>query len=179
MTHEATQSKTPVAAGPRDYAGLQARLIEACRGIDDRTTLMSTVVELLWETLGDARVSWLGFYVYDAESDSMLLSAREPKPACSPIGMHGACGRSFLERRAIVVGDVSALGDGYIACDPKDLSELVLPLFDPDGSAWGVLDLDSYDRDSFTPLDVAGLRDAMIAAGLSHALEDGLSLLVI
>lgn len=179
MTSDAVSGQNASQGLRRDYAGLKARLIEATRGVDDRASLMAVAVELLWETLGETDVSWLGFYEYDATRNDMTLSAREPKPACSPIGMHGACGQSFNERRAIVVGDIAALGEGYIACDPKDLSELVIPMFDPDGSPWGVLDLDSYSRDSFTPMDVAGLRDAMLAAGLTNPLEDGLSLLVI
>ncbi|MEO0513433.1 MAG: GAF domain-containing protein [Planctomycetota bacterium] len=174
------------ATGQRDYAGLRARLIEATRGVADRAELMRRSVELLWETLGSAGVSWVGFYEISADGSEMTLAAREPKPACSPIGLHGVCGRAFTERRAIVVGDVSSLGEGYIACDPLDRSELVLPLFAAETSveagspiAWGVLDLDSSEADAFGPADIVGLRDAMLAAGLTVALPEGLSMLAI
>lgn len=166
-------------AGSRDYAGLRARLTEATRGVEIRETRIATAIELLWETIGTTGVSWLGIYTASENADEMILTAREPKPACSPIGLHGVCGRSFTERRAVIVGDVEGLGESYIACDPLDRSELVLPLFDEDGEPWGVLDLDSHQTDSFSPEDAAGLRDAMIAAGLTKSLDDGLSLIVI
>lgn len=165
-------------AGVRDYAALRAGLVEATRGVTDRQELMTKAVELMWDAIGGSGVSWLGFYTIDAANDQqMVLAAREPKAACSPIGLNGACGRAFIEKRALVVGDVASLGDAYIACDPLDRSELVVPMFDADGVAWGVLDLDSYAVDAFDAMDVAGLRDSMIAVGLSHALDEGMSVL--
>jgi putative methionine-R-sulfoxide reductase with GAF domain len=99
--------------------------------------------------------------------DEMLLDACRDKPACSPIGLHGACGRSWQEQRSLVVRDVRSLGAGYIACDPRDLSEVVVPLFERDGSCWGVLDADSYEVGSFTESDALSLAMLMVEAGLS------------
>jgi putative methionine-R-sulfoxide reductase with GAF domain len=96
----------------------------------------------------------------------MLLGPRRDKPACSPIGLHGACGRSLLSGRALVVTDVATLGEGYIACDPRDRSEVVLPLLSPDGTAWGVLDADSYQVGAFTRDDAASLSTLVRCAGL-------------
>ena len=36
----------------------------------------------------------------------------------------------------LIVDDVATLGAGYVACDPRDLSEIVVPCFDDDGRAW-------------------------------------------
>ena len=97
----------------------------------------------------------------------MLLHARRDKPACSPIGLQGVCGRAWLEKRPVIVADVATLGEAYIACDPKDRSEVVIPLFEPDGSCWGVLDADSYEVGAFGDLDVGGLTRAVERMGLS------------
>ncbi|UYV12892.1 MAG: GAF domain-containing protein [Phycisphaera sp.] len=150
----------------RDYTGLLA----ACRSLTgDRATRMAGLVDCAWEALADEDVSWLGFYVPDPENaEQMLLGPRRDKPACSPIGMHGACGHSFVKHTTLVVRDVATLGEGYVACDPKDLAELVIPLFDSHGECWGVFDLDSFSRGAFTTRDADALHECLAAAGLTN-----------
>ena len=147
----------------RDYAGIVSRL----KPLPDRAAMMQLAVDAMWDTLGGRGVSWIGFYTKAEGGDEMLLQARRDKPACSPIGLHGMCGRCWQERKPIIVRDVATLGANYIACDPKDRSELVIPLFEPDGSCWGVLDADSHDTDSFHDDDVTGLTRAVERLGLS------------
>jgi putative methionine-R-sulfoxide reductase with GAF domain len=101
------------------------------------------------------------------DDDQMTLVCREPKPACSPIGLHGMCGRGMLDRRPLVIADVRTLGPNYIACDPKDQSELVIPLLGQDGSCDAVLDVDSWDLASFDDLDAAGMTRVLLALGLT------------
>ncbi len=146
----------------RPYAQVAARLC----GDGDRAQRMRTVVDALWDALQDTGVSWVGFYVHEG-GDELVLAARRDKPACSPIGMHGVCGQVFQSRQPSVVRDVQDLGNNYIACDPRDRSEVVVPLFEPDGACWGVLDLDSHDVGSFSPDDVVGLTAVLRAAGLT------------
>ena len=135
-----------------------------CQG--DRRQRMPSVVDALWDALKDTGVSWVGFYVHEG-GDELVLGPRRDKPACSPIGLHGACGQVFKSRQPLVVCDVKDLGDNYIACDPRDRSEVVIPLLETDGTCWGVLDLDSHDVDSFSQQDVAGLTGVLRAAGLT------------
>jgi putative methionine-R-sulfoxide reductase with GAF domain len=137
-----------------------------------REALMRQAVDAFWEALGSevpgARgVSWIGFYIKVEGQDEMVLAERRDKPACSPIGMHGMCGRGWQDRRPILIANVRTLGPNYIACDPKDQSELVIPCFNADGSCWGVLDADSYDLDAFDDRDVASLTAAIEQLGLS------------
>jgi putative methionine-R-sulfoxide reductase with GAF domain len=137
-------------------------------GVDgDRATRMQKLVDLLWDRLAATGVSWIGFYSKAPGRDEMILEARRDKPACSPIGLHGACGRSWKSRRSLIVTDVSRLGAGYIACDPRDRSEAVVPLFEDNGTCWGVLDVDSYKVGAFTGEDAEGLARIVTAAGLS------------
>ena len=64
---------------------------------------------------------------------------------------------------------VAGLGEDYIACDSRDRSELVLPLFDDSATCWGVLDVDSHEIGAFDDADVAGLQRVLQAAGLTIA----------
>lgn len=137
-------------------------------------------VDAAWAALSPTGVSWLGFYAGPGESpddaspptppDAMLLGPSRNTPACSPIGLHGACGRAWRTGRSLVVRDVEALGAGYIACDPRDRSEVVVPVFragDNGRVCWGVLDLDSHEPGSFDASDAGSLHVLLGAAGLT------------
>ena len=154
----------------RDYAPLLDRF-QATRllAAHSREDSMRRVVDALWEATGTRGVSWIGFYTKVNGRDEMILGPLRDKPACSPIGLNGVCGRCWLERRPIVVADVAMLGKNYIACDPRDRSEVVIPLLESDGTCWGVLDADSYDTNSFDTADVVGLTTLAEHAGLSAA----------
>lgn len=155
----------------RDYAPL----LHAAATLGDRGAAMRRAVELLWSAFGEADpaspsrglLSWVGFYTKAPDAAEMTLACREPKPACSPIGLHGMCGRSWRERCAWVVRDVGALGAGYIACDPRDRSELVVPLLDPAGHCDAVLDADSFQVGAFTRRDAEQMHELCVRLGLS------------
>ena len=130
---------------------------------------MQIVVDALWDGLHTTGVSWVGFSLgQPGEPDDrrLILGPCRNKPACSPIGLHGLCGRAFVSGRTCIVADVRTLGSSYIACDPRDQSEIVLPLIDSAGRVWGVQDLDSWDVGSFRMDDDRGLRHVLVAAGL-------------
>jgi putative methionine-R-sulfoxide reductase with GAF domain len=88
--------------------------------------------------------------------------------------MHGVCGQSFLGRTVRIVEDTRDLGAAYVACDPRDRSEIVLPVAfvdgPPTGLPTGVLDLDSHDPGRFGPADERGLRAVLEAAGIRVAI---------
>ena len=149
-------------------------------GAHTRADRMRAVVDSLWRAFaaqaeGDHGFSWVGFYLapgarlgeLSAGPDEMVLAVREPKPACSPIGLHGACGRCCSARRALVVSDVQKLGEGYVACDPRDRSEIVVPCLSASGECFAVLDVDSYDAGAFSTEDALALTDVLERAGLT------------
>jgi putative methionine-R-sulfoxide reductase with GAF domain len=73
----------------------------------------------------------------------------------------------------LIVTDVANLRAGYIACDPRDRSEAVIPLFEPGGqTCWGVLDADSFDIGAFSERDVEGMLSVLVAAGLTPPSPD-------
>lgn len=139
------------------------------QSLPDRSAVeerMRRVADVLWDTLSPTGVSWVGFYLPN-DSNELVLGPSRDKPACSPIGMHGACGQVFTSGNPLVVRDVRDLGESYVACDPRDQSEVVLPLFDADGRTYAVLDLDSFDIGAFGEDDARGLNAVLRSAGLT------------
>lgn len=114
---------------------------------------MRALVDALWERFAGEPYSWVGFYFLAKDGRSMTLGPSRDKPACSPIAMHGVCGRCALEGRTIIVDDVHALGDAHIVCDPKNLSEICVPVRGPDGAVFAVLDVDSERLAAFDETD--------------------------
>jgi putative methionine-R-sulfoxide reductase with GAF domain len=147
----------------RVYAGLFLRPPTAA----SRHDAMVIAADALWDALAATGISWIGFYLKDPTADQLILGPRRDKPACSPIALHGMCGRCFLERCPVIIQDVALLGKNYIACDPRDRSEVVIPLLEPNGSCWGVLDADSHDTRAFGLADAAALTEFVEAIGLS------------
>ena len=144
----------------------------------DRTPLpadldarLDAFCELAFAELAPTGVSWLGFYRVTESGDAMTLVACRDRPACSPIGLHGVCGQSLRAGRTRIVADVLDLGEAYVACDPRDRSEIVIPLLGPGEQpppghpASYVLDLDSFDPGRFSDEDDALLRTALERAG--------------
>lgn len=169
----------------RDYSLLKVSL----RPGSDRQATMRAAVDALWEAFAAPTttptpsptaptqatrgptpfVSWIGFYTKAADRDEMDLAVCRDKPACSPIALHGMCGRSWQTGRAVIVRDISKHSEDHIVCDPANQSELVVPLFEVDGSCWGVLDADSYEVDAFDERDAAEIGKLMEVLGLSAA----------
>ena len=175
----------PVSANPRDYGPVRAAIAAAgTGGVLSREAGMRVVADALWDafgadvpTLGARSVSWVGFYtrvpddnrVGNHQPDDMALGPSRNKPACSPIGLHGACGQALVNRESLIVTDVAHLGAGYVACDPRDRSELVIACFDHEGSAWGVLDFDCWDTHGFDDHDADAVEQLLVLSGLSTA----------
>lgn len=132
-----------------------------------RDRRMREMADTLWRFFRHEGVSWAGFYTIDDDQESMTLGPSRDTPACSPIGLHGACGKSWRTGRPMIIGDVVNLGAEYVACDPRDKSEIVIPMFCSDGKCWGVLDLDSRERDAFSETDLYELRRILETTGLS------------
>jgi putative methionine-R-sulfoxide reductase with GAF domain len=149
----------------RDYDAIARGLTS----VGTSAVRMTMVADRLWEHRDTLALSWVGFYLdHPGEPDDrrLVLGPHRDRPACSPIGMHGVCGQAIAARRARIVEDVETLGDAYVACDPNDRAELVVPLIDELGVAWGVLDLDSTQVAAFDESDAAGLERVLRTAGL-------------
>jgi GAF domain-containing protein len=102
------------------------------------------------------KISWVGFYLYDGKK--LFLGPFQGKLACTTIEPgKGVCGKSVVDKTAIVVKDVNEF-PGHIACDPDSKSEIVIPIF-KENKLFGVLDVDSSQKDSFNEIDQKYLED--------------------
>ena len=150
----------------RDYQAIAARLTPE----GSESQRLQRVADALWEGMKNQGVSWVGFYIAQPEEPEdrrLVLGPHRDKPSCSPLGLHGVCGQAMRFRTARIIADVTELGDDYIACDPRDRSEIAIPLLREDGTCCIVLDLDSFEPAAFDESDHAGLMLVLEAAGLA------------
>lgn len=98
------------------------------------------------------RTNWVGFYLYEEESNELVLGPFQGLPACVriPLGK-GVCGTAASERKTMLVEDVHAF-PGHIACDAASQSEIVVPIV-KDDKLIGVLDIDSPEKARFDEED--------------------------
>lgn len=96
----------------------------------------------------------------------MILGPFQGMPACVHIQLgKGVCGKAALEKKTQIVANVHDF-PGHIACDSASNSEIVVPIFDRDGSLWGVYDFDSTNLNNFDDLDQKYLEQiAAVALG--------------
>lgn len=96
------------------------------------------------------KISWVGFYLFNGEK--LYLGPFQGKVACTNIEIgKGVCGTAARKRETIIVADVDMF-PGHIACDSSSKSEIVIPLIQT-GKLLGVLDIDSYEQNSFGIID--------------------------
>ena len=132
-----------------EYSLLNERLASLISGVPHPVANLANAAALLWESLEG--VNWAGFYL--REGDALVLGPFQGKPACIEIPWgRGVCGTAAAENRTQRVPDVHAF-PGHIACDSASNSEIVVPLHRPDGSVFGVLDIDSPLLNRFTRED--------------------------
>lgn len=111
---------------------------------------MANVVAALKQTF--PYYSWVGFYLFDNKSNELVLGPFQGKIACTRISIgKGVCGTSFQKNQTIIVPDVNQF-PGHIFCDGDSKSEIVVPLI-LNKNTIGVLDVDSYDYNSFNETD--------------------------
>ncbi len=96
------------------------------------------------------RLNWVGFYIL--RDSELVLGPFQGLPACNRIEIgKGVCGTAVKTREVQLVPDVH-LFPGHIACDFASNSELVIPII-KDDKVYGVLDLDSPEKERFTELE--------------------------
>ena len=102
------------------------------------------------------KVSWVGFYIFDAKK--LYLGPFQGKVACTTIELgKGVCGTAAIQKKSIIVPDVDKF-PGHIACDSGSRSEIVVPITNGN-NLFGVLDLDSYNLNSFGEIDKKYLEE--------------------
>lgn len=144
-----------IAEGTKEekYALLHKQIKAVVEGESDAIANMANVAAMIHATFG---FWWTGFYrVIDG---ILVLGPFQGPLACSriPYG-RGVCGTAWKEAETLVVPDVE-LFPGHIACSSASRSEIVVPLFNGDGTVKAVLDIDSEHLATFDECDKVWLE---------------------
>ena len=140
------------------YADVRKQIASVIAGETSVTARYATASCLLRETFG-ARFFWTGFYVVDPlKPGELVVGPYQGTLGCLriPFG-RGVCGAAAATGETQLVADVHAF-PGHIACDSRSNSEIVVPVFDRDGTLVAVLDIDSTEFGAFDLEDRAGLE---------------------
>ncbi|TPR18516.1 GAF domain-containing protein [Apilactobacillus timberlakei] len=117
---------------------------------------MANASALLMQSMKD--ISWAGFYLYEKQSDELLLGPFQGKVACVHIkNGNGVCGAALKQQKTKRVKNVNEF-PGHIACDSDSKSEIVIPII-KDGKRFGVLDIDSPIFNRFSIEDENTLKE--------------------
>src|SRR5687767_15927050 len=118
------------ATKPEHYAELAQQARGLLAGERDRIANAANFSALVFHSLPG--LNWAGFYFFDGRE--LVVGPFQGKPACVriPLGQ-GVCGTAAAARRTQVVADVHAFS-GHIACDAASRSEIVVPMYTPDGA---------------------------------------------
>ncbi len=116
----------------------------------DLVANLANVSAALYQTFGWL---WVGFYRV-MDDKELVLGPFQGPVACTRIKKgRGVCGTSWQESRGFLVPDVNQF-PGHIACSSLSVSEIVVPLFTPDNTVAGVLDVDSEKADILDETDL-------------------------
>ncbi len=133
----------------RRYERIFSQLKPLLSKTKNKTARMATIASLLH--LKMPHFFWTGFYVLDR--DELTVGPYQGPLACLVLeNKRGVCWAGLLSRRTIIVPDVHKF-PGHIACDSRSNSEIVVPLFNTQGKAWSVLDVDSRELNAFSEVD--------------------------
>jgi GAF domain-containing protein len=126
---------------------------EGSKSLDD-IALMATINSVLAHRF--SQFFWTGFY--RVCGDRLVVGPYIGTVGCLQIEIgRGVCGAAAERRETIIVEDVSRF-PGHIACDLNSKSEIVVPVFAPDGALIAVLDVDSDQLKAFDGEDARGLE---------------------
>ncbi len=138
---------------------LYERIIEQLKDLfqksDDPVARMATVSALLYHKID--YYFWCGFYLL--KDDELIVGPYQGPLACLQLAHNrGVCWAGVREKKPIIVPDVHQFPD-HIACDERSQSEIVVPVFTPEGEIYGVMDVDSDKLASFDETDARYLQE--------------------
>ena len=136
------------------YSTLLPQIKALTHGEPDIVANLANIAGALKETFD---FFWVGFYLL--KGDQLVLGPFQGPIACTRINPgKGVCGTSFSEKKTLLVPDVEAF-PGHIACNSASKSEIVVPVFNEEGNAMMVLDVDSDKLDDFDQIDQKYLEE--------------------
>lgn len=136
------------------YHRVEEQLAELFARTRDIQARMATTAALLRHKFG--HFFWCGFY--RLVGGDLLVGPYQGPLACQVLARgKGVCWAAVKEGRTVIVPDVRQF-PGHIPCDPRSLSEIVVPVRGADGAVIAVLDVDSDRTGQFDEEDRLGLE---------------------
>lgn len=147
----------PENAGKQEkYESLIPQIRALIEGESDAIANVANLIAALKYSLG---YFWVGLYRVQENSgkEELVLGPFQGPVACTRISIgRGVCGKSWEEKRTIIVEDVD-LFPGHIVCSSLSRSEIVVPVI-KNGKVIGVIDVDSDRVADFDEIDAKYLE---------------------
>ena len=141
-----------------NYSDLAKSILALTEGETDVIALMATVACELHHS--DDRFDWTGFYRVTSPG-ILKIGPYQGGHGCLVIPFdRGVCGAAARTGKVQIVKDVNDFS-GHIACSTSTLSELVIPVWDRQGTLLGVLDIDSNAPGAFDQTDADCIADIL------------------
>lgn len=148
-----------------NYHDLTQSIESLTHGETDTVALMATVACEVHHS--DDRFDWTGFYRVTAH-ELLKIGPYQGGHGCLVIPFtRGVCGAAARTGEVQLVDDVNAFA-GHIACASSTQSEVVLPVWNDEGTLLGVFDIDSNQPAAFTREDADQLA-AILKATFAQA----------
>ena len=130
------------------YKLLVSQVASLIDGESDQIAVMANISAAIHQSMG---FWWTGFY--RVIGDELVLGPFQGPVACMhiPYGK-GVCGTAWQRAETVIVPDVEQF-PGHIACSSESRSEIVVPVFGPEGKVIAVLDIDSTQLSTFDDTD--------------------------
>lgn len=144
------------------YAEVAGEIAAVLDGEPNLTARMATVAAMLAASFD--HYFWAGFYVVDPDRPGeLVVGPYQGTLGCLRIAFgRGVCGAAAASGETQLVPDVHAF-PGHIACDGRSRSEVVVPVFGPDGALIAVFDVDSDRPAAFDEIDARWLERILTA----------------
>ncbi len=139
------------------YAEVAQEIAAVLEGEPNGVARMATVASMLASSF--EHFFWTGFYVVDPDKpQELVVGPYQGTLGCLRIAFgRGVCGAAAASGETQIVDDVHAF-PGHIACDARSRSEIVVPVFGPDGRLIAVFDVDATEPAAFDRTDAEGLE---------------------
>lgn len=140
---------------PSSINEIQERISGLIDGETDAVAIMATIACELHHHF--PHFHWTGFYRVVAPG-LLKIGPYQGGHGCLTIPFErGICGRCAREGKTVIIPDVE-MEEEHIACSSSTRSEIVVPVFDVEGSLRAVLDVDSDIPDAFSEADALFLE---------------------
>ncbi len=145
------------------YATVAEEIASVLDGEPNVTARMATVASMLASSFD--HYFWTGFYLVDPDKPrELVVGPYQGTLGCLRIAFgRGVCGVAAETGRTQLAPDVHAF-PGHIACDGRSASEVVVPVFGPDGALIAVFDVDAVEPAAFDETDATWLETILKAA---------------